>query len=427
MSKKILIITYYFPPSGGAGVQRWLKFVKYLPQFGYDPVVLTVNEKEASYPQIDESLLNDIPDSVRVERTHTREILNVYKRISPSKEIPYGGFANEQKTSLFQKISRFIRGNFFLPDPRRGWNKYAYRRACQLIESEQIETIVTTSPPHSTQLIGLKLKKKYPNIQWVVDLRDPWRDIYYYKELYPCFLADSINALYEKQVLIKSDKLITVSRGVKELFEKKADIADKFFIIPNGFDEPDFVNVLPNKKNDKFVISYVGILSSLYNVDPFLDAVNLLPEAEKQNILLRFVGKTASQIQEKIFEKGLGQMTEFIDYVPHKEAVAYMKGSDLLLLLLPDSEKNKGILTGKLFEYMASETPVLLVASLQEDAAGIIDECKAGKTFDYCDVEGIKRFILDTKKVDKLQSETQLYQKYSRKELTRLLGELLGN
>ena len=176
--KKVLIISYYFPPSGGSGVQRWLKFVKYLPEFGYEPIVLTVDPTVASYPQIDATLLQDIPSLVRVERTTTREMLSLYKRVSPTKEIPYGGFANENTQGLFSTISRFIRGNFFLPDPRRGWNKFAYKKACELIEQEQIDTVITTSPPHSTQLIGLKLKKRFPSIQWIADLRDPWRDIF---------------------------------------------------------------------------------------------------------------------------------------------------------------------------------------------------------------------------------------------------------
>ena len=151
---KVLILTYYFPPSGGAGVQRWLKFVKYLPQFDVEPIVLTVDEHDASYPQIDNQLLNEVPSNIRVVKTKTREILSFYKKLSPNKEVPYGGFANESKVGFFQKVSRAIRGNFFLPDPRRGWNKFALKRAIQLIEQEQIDTIITTSPPHSTQLIG---------------------------------------------------------------------------------------------------------------------------------------------------------------------------------------------------------------------------------------------------------------------------------
>ena len=158
--KKVLIITYYWPPSGGAGVQRWLKFAKYLPEFGWQPVILTVDPQYASYPQRDESLSSEVSSDCLVYTTKSFEFYNFYKLISGKKEVPYGGFANESKEGTLQKLSKFIRGNFLLPDPRKGWNKYAFRKAVELITQHNIDIVVTTSPPHSTQLIGLKLKQK---------------------------------------------------------------------------------------------------------------------------------------------------------------------------------------------------------------------------------------------------------------------------
>ena len=216
--KKVLLITYYFPPSGGAGVQRWLKTIKYLPEFGVEPIVLTVDPNVASYPQVDTALCNEVPDFVKVYRTTTKEILSLYKRVSPQKQVPYGGFANEPNPTLLQKISRFIRGNFFLPDPRKGWNKYALAKAKEIIETEAIETIVTTSPPHSTQLIGLELKRQYPHLKWVADLRDPWTDIYYNEDLYPTRLAKKRNLRYECSVLQNADQVITVSEECRRVF-----------------------------------------------------------------------------------------------------------------------------------------------------------------------------------------------------------------
>ena len=157
--KKVLIITYYWPPSGGAGVQRWLKFVKYLPQFGIEPVVLTVDPEQAAYPVIDASLEKDVAENVRIYRTPCTDYFKFYRLFSGKKELPTGGISSDGKSSLKQKIMGFVRGNLLLPDPRRGWNGYAYRKAVQLIREHGIETVVTTSPPHSTQLIGLKLKK----------------------------------------------------------------------------------------------------------------------------------------------------------------------------------------------------------------------------------------------------------------------------
>jgi len=174
--KKVLIITYYWPPSGGAGVQRMLKFVKYLHQLGVQITVITVDPRKASYQLTDDSFLKDIPDDINVIKTNTFEPFNLYKSLGSKKEIPHSGFANETNPGFFQKASRFVRGNFFIPDARRGWNKYAYREAIKVIKNNKIDAIITSSPPHSTQLVGLKLKNKY-NIPWVADLRDPWTDI----------------------------------------------------------------------------------------------------------------------------------------------------------------------------------------------------------------------------------------------------------
>jgi hypothetical protein len=173
---KVLIVTYYWPPSGGAGVQRWLKFSKYLPEFGWEPIILTVDPEFAAYPVTDYSLSEGFPSSVKIFKTAATNYFRVYNK--DKTRIPTAGFANNKENTLKEKIMRFIRGNFFIPDPRRGWNSFAFRKACEIIETERIENIITTSPPHSTQLIGLNIKKKYPAINWIADLRDPWTDIY---------------------------------------------------------------------------------------------------------------------------------------------------------------------------------------------------------------------------------------------------------
>jgi hypothetical protein len=197
--RKVLIITYYWPPSGGAGVQRWLKFAKYLPEFGVEPIVLTVDPKYASYPQRDESLEKDIHQKLKVYKTKTFEPLNLLSGILGKKNVPYGGFTNVNKKSFLQTILRFIRGNFFIPDARVGWNNYAYKKAKEIIEEYKIDTVITTSPPHSTQLIGLELKKKL-SITWIADFRDPWTDIYYYKDLLHTCLAKRLDKNKEQEV-----------------------------------------------------------------------------------------------------------------------------------------------------------------------------------------------------------------------------------
>ncbi|MBA7559552.1 hypothetical protein ES708_01167 [subsurface metagenome] len=182
-SKKVLIITYYWPPSGGAGVQRWLKFVKYLPEFNIQPYVLSVNPKYASFPLLDKSLEKEVPESVQVFKTKSREPFSFYKKVTGESEIPYAGFVNQGNPGFLNKIARAIRGNLFIPDARVGWNKFALKKALEIIQKYEIDTLITTSPPHSTQLIGLKLKNK-TGVNWIADLRDPWTDIYYYKQMY---------------------------------------------------------------------------------------------------------------------------------------------------------------------------------------------------------------------------------------------------
>ena len=336
--KKVLLITYYFPPSGGAGVQRWLKTIKYLPEFAVETIVLTVDPASASYPQVEESLCDDVPSALKVYKTKTKEILSLYKRVSPQKQVPYGGFANEPNPTLMQKISRFIRGNFFLPDPRRGWNKYALAKAKEIIENEGITTVVTTSPPHSTQFIGLELKTLYPNINWVADLRDPWTDIYYNQDLYPTAWAQKRNLKYERSVLMGADKIITVSQDCKRLFAEKAPVADKITVVPNGYDEDDFKEMIKEKGEitpnsslltPNYILSYVGVLAPQHDLSPLKALVR-----GRKDVLLRFVGVVSEEIQQEI--KSWGVQTEFIPYVSHKEAIAYMRASDALLLFIPN-------------------------------------------------------------------------------------------
>jgi len=200
--KKVLVITYYWPRSGGAGVQRWLKFTKYLPEYGWEPVILTVKEECASYAQWDETLAKEINPSLKVIRTASFEPYSLYVRISGKKEIPYGGFTNEGNPTFFQKLSRFIRGNFFIPDPRRGWNRYAIKAAKKLMEEEKFVAIITTGPPHSTHLIGYQLKL-ITGIKWIADFRDPWTDIYYYKDLSHSMPAKWYDRKLEKKILDK--------------------------------------------------------------------------------------------------------------------------------------------------------------------------------------------------------------------------------
>ena len=377
--KKLLLITYYWPPSGGAGVQRWLKLSKYLALQGVEVHILTVNPKKASYTTIDKSLLKDVHQNLIIHTTDSFEIINYYSKIVGKKNVPSAGFSNVNNNSIIQKTVNSLRSNLFIPDPRKGWNKYAYKKALQIINKHNINTVITTSPPHSTQLIGLKLKKS-SNINWIADLRDPWTDIYYYHLLGHSKLSKSIDKKFEKSVIEHSDKILTVSKGLSEIFQSKSDLeaSDKIIIMPNGYDPDDFNKQLPKiKKDNHFVISYTGTISNQYEPDVFFNALKNIKTSK--NIKLQFVGSISSDLIDSI--KSLGIELEIIPTVPHDEIVNYQQMADALLLVIPKVSNAKGILTGKLFEYLASKKPIIAIVPEESDAREIIEDCKAGICF----------------------------------------------
>lgn len=420
---KILIITYYWPPSGGAGVQRWLKFTKYLPSSGWLPVVLTVKPEFAAYPFKDISLYGEIPLDVEIHRTKAINYFSLYNK--DQSKIPHSGFASGSDNSRKNMISRFIRGNFFIPDPRKGWNRYAFRKACELIKLENISHIITTSPPHSTQLIGLKLKRKFPHIKWVADLRDPWTDIYYYDMFKPSLLAKMADREMERNVLTKADTIITVGQTLAGILGSKGEkISHKIHILPNGYDEEDFEGILPIIP-EQFTITYVGTLSPAYPVNGLIEAVKGL-RVNDRPVSLKFVGTVPEPIRELFPADEEGNRPDFIQYCEHPEAIRYMMESTMLLLIIPDHPSNKSILTGKIFEYLATEKPVLLLGPADGDAAQLMVKCGYQGIFDYNDVQGIRSFIL---KVAEGRQVTRSghHLEYSRRALAVKLGELLNS
>ena len=428
--KKVLFITYYWPPSGGAGVQRCLKFVKHLPEFGIMPTVITVSEKEGSYPILDESLAADIPEGVRVIRTATSEPFEFYKRLTGKKEIPFGGFANEPRESLSQKFFKFLRGNLFIPDARVGWNKHALRAASKLLAEEQFEAVFTTSPPHSSQLIGLALKEKF-GIRWIADLRDPWTDIYYYKDLQHTAWAKKIDARYEREVIEKSDALLVTSSDTKRLFLAKAPRVEsaKIQVLPNGFDEEDF-KIPSNPPQNAFVITYTGTISETYNIEIFLKALSEVAGRHPEiPFHLRFVGKISAYVHKQVVDSGLEPITEVISFVPHSESVKYLLTSTILLMGIPDVENNFCILPGKLFEYLAANKPIVCIGPLHSDADRIIDECGAGRVFHYAAYDLMVDHLDQLAQGWKINTNLDLpwiaYHRYSRRNLAGELAKIL--
>ena len=392
--KNVLFLTYYWPPAGGPGVQRAVKFCKFLPTYGWTPTVITVDEKAGNYPVQDLSMCAEVLPDQKVIRTGSFEPFELYQKLKGNKKGGYDAFVNEDSGSWKDQLARFVRGNVFIPDARRGWNKYAVKAALNALKETKAQVIFTTSPPHSTQLIGLELKKQ-TGLPWVADMRDPWTDIYFNDLLSQTWPAKALNEYYERTVLKNADAVLVVSEPIRQMLLKKSSKIrpDKIKVLPNGFDELDFGRVA-YQQTDTFTITYTGTISTDYHIDAFVDAVADIVKANPAlKIGLRFVGKLGSGVLNLIETKGLKPNLDIKSHVEHAEAVKYMVEADLLLLGIPDKKDNEGILTGKIFEYLAADTPIIGVGPVQGSAAKILHQCEAGQMFYYGDRNGMKLFI----------------------------------
>ena len=422
--KKILIITYYFPPSGGSGVQRWLKFVKYLPEFGWEPTVITT--KDGDYPSIDRSLLEDIPKNIKIIRTKTPTFGNVFHKMNKkNSEIPYGSLESSSEDSLIKKISIWFRLNLVIPDARKIWNKYAFKAAKEELLSHKYDFIVTTGPPHSTHLVGLKLKHKF-NIKWIADLRDPWTKMGYLKNVRRWKITERSDQILEQKVIKKCDLLFVAHQKILDDFGNE----EKMHLLTNGFDHEDFENIQKEKEQNNFCINYFGTISLEANPISILKAVNELFDKGNKNIRLNFRGKIDHKVKQILQKEDRNDLVKFHSYTSHKKTIKKMINSSLLLLMVNNVPNNKGIIPGKIFEYIGSQIPIVAVGPKEGEVAKILEETNSGKIFTYHEIEDIKKYIeskLDNWKNKKEISKNQNFLKYSRKNLTEKLVSILEN
>lgn len=434
IAEKILIITYYWPPASGPGVQRFLKFAKFLIRNGYDPIILTV--KNGGYPSIDESLLNDVPENMKVFKTKTIEPFTIYNALrgKKGKSVEVGMGNIKDPNSGFKKFANYIRSNYFIPDARVGWNKFAYKKAKKIIEEYNIKTVLTTSPPHSTQLIGLKLKKKL-SVNWVADLRDPWTTIAYEKYLNRSKRSENKNQKYEEQVVKLCDMLLVVSEGMKEEFSSKYSTTN-ISVIPNGFDKEDLPSAINSNSSEFFKLCYVGNFKISQNITGLWEALKELDqEIEEFSSLFRLsiTGNLNQTIKENIVLNKIEHLLEENPFVKHHEAVKVMFNANTLLLPIPQAENNKLILTGKIFEYLASQNPILGIGPSDGNASKILQKCDRNIMFEYEDSSGIKAFLKkqfnywkEHQKVS-FKHQDKNYLQYSREELAKKLAGVLNS
>ncbi|MBO7617781.1 MAG: glycosyltransferase [Bacteroidales bacterium] len=431
--KRVLIITYYWPPSGGSGVQRWLKMSKYLPEYGWQPVIYTT--ENAEYPIIDPSLEKDVPADMEVIRRPIFEPYSFYKKFLGIKkeETIKMGFIHEkeQKKGWKKNLSLWVRGNLFIPDARCCWIKPSVKYLKEYLKAHPVDAIISTGPPHSMHLIAMKLREDL-GIPWIADFRDPWTEIDYYNDLHLTRWADRKHHRLEREVLNKADKVVTVApdgaRRLGRLGNRNVRT------IYNGFDRDDDTQT-PVSLPDKFTITYLGVLSKAQNPEKLWEAIGELTktnESFSKDMKIKMIGQIDNSVVQSIEAQGLSEHVSYSSYLPHSEVSAVHRGSTLLLLLLmPDSEpRAKGLVTGKLFEYMASGRPILCIGPEYGDAARILKETGAGQTVSFGDKEKIKSTLeaLYQKYLNHdLPSNTNTaVERYSRKALAGNYARLLG-
>ncbi|KFF13561.1 glycosyl transferase family 1 [Chryseobacterium soli] len=430
--KKILIITYYWPPAGGPGVQRWLKFAKYLPDFGWKPVIYT--PENPSYPLLDESLLKDIPGDLEIVKTNIWEPYQLAEKLNKSnKKFKAGQFDVGSNQSWKSKLSIWVRGNFFIPDARVFWVKPSVKFLEQYLKEHKIDTVVTSGPPHSMHLVGLNLKKKLPHLKWIADFRDPWTEISYYKHLKLTKSSDRKHRLLENTVFNNADITLATSYTDAENFRSHGANA---FCITNGFDETDASAPLhmttgTTGQSGKFTLSYIGVLEQLRNPENLWKVLDDLVQTDTdfaEHFTLKFAGRIDDKILQSIENSGIKNHILNLGYLSHDKAIEEMQQSDILLITNFPNESSKGIIPGKIFEYLATGKQIISFGPAEADVSRILDETGAGKHFSYTDSESVKHFILEKFGLWKkglLLENAQNIEQFSRKNLTKKLAEIL--
>ncbi len=426
-NNKLLIITYYWPPAGGPGVQRWLKFVKYLPYFNVQPIVYI--PENPTYPIIDKGLINEISEKAIILK---RPIFEPYQIASffsknKTKKISSGIIPNQKKQSRFEQILLWIRGNLFIPDARFLWVNPSVKYLIKYIKENQIDTIVTSGPPHSLHLIGLELKRKL-NLKWFADFRDPWTTIGYHKQLKLSSYAEKKHKKLEQLVLNSADTIVVTSKTTKVEFQK---ITNKpIEVITNGF---DIEKIDKQTLDSKFSLAHIGSFLSDRNPKILWKVLSELVNENKKfkdDLEIKIIGAVSESVLNSISEFKLNSFLNNLGYLSHTKALEHQRKSQVLLLIEIDSEETKSIIPGKLFEYIISERPIIAIGPKNSDFQEIIEETNTGSFFEYDEIEKLKSKILELYslyKQNNLKVSIIGLQKYSRKSLTGDLVKVLFN
>ena len=419
--KKVLIITYYWPPAGGSGVQRWLKFSKYLRDFEIEPVIYTIDNP--SYPILDKSSESEIPKDLEILKQAIFEPNSMLSFFGRNNKKESAGFLNPNPT-FFGSIIQYIRANYFIPDARKFWIQPSVNFLSNYLENNHIDAIITTGPPHSMHLIGLELKKKL-GIKWISDFRDPWTEIDYFQQLPLTKKATKKHQDLEQEVLIKSDMVVVVGETMKEKFLQHTK---RIEVLTNGFDTIEDLST--QKLDEKFSITHVGLMNSDRNPTILWEVLNEISNTNlnfKNDLRIKLIGKLDDAVIQdlKVFDHNT---IETIPYLDHKDVGKYQASSQILLLSINEVPSAKGIITGKIFEYLQAKRPILAIGPEDGDAAMILKNTNAGTIVGFKNKTVLKATILNLYKDYKegvLFVKSVNIEQYHRKNITSQLAEVI--
>lgn len=427
-TKRVLIITYYWPPSGGAPVQRWLKFAKYLERFGWQPVIYTPENPESFYD--DESLMRDVPKDIEIVKSHIWEPYDIYRMLTGKKgeKIAVGFTSADKKKGVFHSLLMWLRGNLLIPDPRIFWVNPSVRFLKKYLKENPVDVVVTTGPPHSLHLIGLKLKRKL-KVRWLADFRDPWTNIDFYGELHLSRLADYIHHKLERKVISNADVVTVVSNQIKNDFGLIGK--GKIEVITNGFDDDDWLDSRSTQQDSNFSIVYAGTLTATRNpivLWPVLRQLcTELPEFSNK-LKIKIAGQVDAAVLKSIEDSKLIDHCILLGQLSHKDVIKLQLEAQVLLLVVNNTPNARGIVTGKFFEYLAAGRRIITVGPSNGDLAEMLELTGTGDVVDFDDFGKAKQVITKYFQLyidGKINPDKKNVSQFSRKELTCKLAEIL--
>jgi len=427
--KKVLIITYYWPPSGGGGVQRWLKMTKYLPTYGWQPIILTPENPD--FELKDESLLKDVGTDTEVLKLPIWEPFGLYRKLMGKNAVQKQGVVDTKNESLLGKWSRWIRGNWFIPDARLFWVRPAVNYAEKYLRKNPVDVIITTGPPHSMHLIGMELKRRL-GVKWMADFRDPWSDWDVLPQLNLTKKSWKRHKKLEHQVMHQADKVLTVTHNLAKQLSITGQL-DKVEVVTNGFDAEDFA-LDETIKPSKFRISHVGLLNEGRNpalLWEVLDELCVENDDFCKQLEIVLAGTIDEPVRKSIESfKNLQPKVNIPEYLAHKKVLTLYQESSVLLLLVNNTSNSSWILPGKLFEYFSTKRPILAIGQLESEANEVLKECGYDSFLTYDDKEGLKRRVVDlfvTYQNKNVMRNSAAIQKFDRKKLAGEVANLLND